>query len=230
MLMALRIIGAGLGRTGTASLKVALETLGAGPCYHMSEVLAHPDHVALWIDVAGGRPDFDRIFDGYAATVDFPSAIYWRALMDHYPDAKVILSHRDPEAWYRSTQETILGRKWWEFALNGPFGAMCAATIEPFLGGDVHDHDRLIEIFTAHVATVRATVPPDRLLVFQAKDGWEPLCAFLGVPVPETPYPHVNSEAETKRLFEEIIRSMSSAEVGAKVSDTANEAFSARPA
>lgn len=228
--MTLKIIGAGMGRTGTASLKVALEQLGVGPCYHMSEVLARPDHVGLWTGVAAGEPHFERIFDGFQATVDFPACIYWRELVKLYPEAKVILSVRDPEAWFQSTQETILGERWWNFVLSGPFGGMCNATILPFLGGDVHDHDRLIEVFNAHVAAVKAEVPPEKLLVFQARDGWAPLCAFLDVPVPDIPYPHVNSEEETKRIFDEIIGAMSPDDVGGKVSDTANEAFTARPA
>lgn len=223
--MTLQIIGAGMGRTGTASLKIALDTLGAGPCYHMSEVLAHPEHVGLWTSVAAGKSPFERIFEGYMATVDFPACIYWRELLQHYPDAKVILSTRDPEAWFQSTQETILGPRWWNFAMNGPFGEMCRATILPFLGGDVNDRDRLIEVFKAHEAEVKASVPADRLLVFRAKEGWEPLCAFLGLPAPDTPFPHANSEEETKRLLEEIMASMTSEEIGSRSSETAHDAF-----
>ena len=228
--MALKIVGAGLGRTGTASLKIALEKLGFGPCYHMSEVLARPEHVGLWTEVGNGRPDFARIFAGFSATVDFPACIYWRELLQHYPDAKVILSVRDAEKWYRSTQETILGPRWWDFVLDGPFGAMCQATIGAFLQGDVHGRDHLIATFERHSAEVRAAVPPGKLLVFEARDGWPPLCRFLGVPVPDEPYPHVNSEAETQALLDTIIAANAADQIGGKAIDEANAAFSSAPA
>ena len=226
--MALEIIGAGLGRTGTASLKIAIERLGLGPCYHMSEVLARPEHVELWTDVGRGQPDFARLFADFSATVDFPACIYWRELMQLYPDAKVILSTRDPEKWFQSTQETILGERWWDFALKGPFGQMCEATIGTFLNGEVHDHDHLIRAFNAHGDAVKAGVPRDRLLVFQARDGWGPLCDFLGVPQPAEPFPHVNSEAETQALLDGIMKAAGAGGVGGKADNLANEAFSTK--
>ncbi|MCB2098759.1 MAG: hypothetical protein KDE05_14095, partial [Parvularculaceae bacterium] len=106
--MTLSVIGAGLGRTGTASLKVALETLGLGKCHHMSEVFGSPEQTDLWVKAAHGAPDWPTIFKGYGSAVDFPTAAFWRELADYYPDAKIILSLRDPEKWYESTQETIL--------------------------------------------------------------------------------------------------------------------------
>ncbi|MFO1050224.1 MAG: sulfotransferase [Geminicoccaceae bacterium] len=224
--MPLKIIGAGFGRTGTASLKIALEKLGFGPCYHMSEVLARPEHVRLWTEVGEGRPDFARIFADFSATVDFPACIYWRELLQHYPDAKVILSVRDAEKWYRSTQETILGPRWWDFVLGSPFGAMCQATIGRFLNDDVHGHDHLIAAFERHVAAVKAAVPPERLLVFEARDGWAPLCRFLRVAAPAEPFPHVNSEAETQALFASIIAANAADQIGGRAIEEANEAFS----
>lgn len=226
--MALKIIGAGLGRTGTASMKIALEKLGFGPCYHMSEVLARPEHVQLWTEAGNGNPDFRRIFAEFQACVDFPACIYWRELMREFADAKVILSVRDPERWYRSTQETILGPRWWNFVLDGPFGGMCEATIGKFLQGDVHSHDHLIETFNRHIEEVEAGVPADKLLVFQARDGWAPLCAFLGVPVPDEPYPHVNSEAETQALLDSIMAANAADKIGGDAIDEANEAFSVK--
>ncbi len=226
--MALKIIGAGFGRTGTASLKMAIEKLGVGRCYHMSEVLANPAHNALWIDVANGRPDFDRIFEGFAATVDFPACIYWRELLAHFGDAKVILSTRAAEAWYESTQETILGPKWWDFTMQGPFGAMVEATIGRYFDGKVHDREHMLKRFHAHVAAINAAVPPERLLVFEAKQGWQPLCAFLGLPEPSEPYPHANSEDETKALLDGIMASVAADSIGTEAIDEPNEAFSGR--
>ncbi len=169
--MALKIIGAGFGRMGTASLKMALEELRGGRCYHMSKVLANPAHNALWIDVANGRPDFDRIFRDFAAAVDFPACSYWRELLahfgdppswrcPHFGDAKVILSTRDTAARYGSTQETILGPTWWDFAMQGPFGAMVEATIGRYFNGEVHDREHMLQRFHALVAAVEAAVPP----------------------------------------------------------------------
>jgi len=224
--MPLEIVGAGLGRTGTASLKMALEKLGVGRCYHMSEVLADPDHMGLWIDAAEGRADYDRIFADFTATVDFPAAIYWRELITHYPDAKVILSLRDPEKWYRSTQETILGPRWWEFVQSGPFGAMCRATIERFFDGDIRTREHMIESFNRHTDAVKKGVPADRLLVFEASQGWPPLCEFLGLPAPVEPYPYANSEEETKELLEAIMAAAEDKPVGAEADDHANKKFS----
>ena len=163
----------------------------------MSAVLANPAHNALWIDVANGRSDFDRIFRDFAATVDFPACIYWHELLAHLGDAKVILSTRGADAWYESTQETILGPEWWDFMMQGPFGVMVEATI-------------------------------GRLLVFAARQGWQPLCAFLGVPEPSEPYTHANSEDETKALLDGIMASVSADSIGTEAIDEPNEAFSGR--
>jgi len=103
--MALQVVGAGLGRTGTSSLKVALEYLGVGRCYHMSEVGGNPAHVGLWIDAANGKPDWDRLLADYEATLDYPACTFWRELADFYPESKVLLSVRDPASWFESTQE-----------------------------------------------------------------------------------------------------------------------------
>lgn len=199
--MALRVIGAGFGRTGTASLKLALETLGCGPCYHMSEVLSHAGHVDLWLDVAAGKPDWDAIFSGYASTVDFPAANYWRELAEFYPDAKLLLSMRSAESWFQSTQETILSQTLQEVSKGTRWRQMVDATTYAPLGNDLHDHDALIAAFHAHNEAVKQAFRPERLLVFEAKDGWAPLCDFLGVSTPDEPYPRINSRAEFEGLF-----------------------------
>lgn len=199
--MALKVIGAGYGRTGTASLKIALETLLGAPCYHMSEVLGNAGHVDLWLEAAAGRPDWDAIFNGYAATVDFPASTYWRELAAHYPDAKIVLSVRDAGRWVRSTQETIFSARMRELQADTKWGRMCRATIDDHVGGRMDDEAALLAAFEGHNAAVRAAFGPERLLVFEAREGWAPLCAFLGLPVPEAPYPNVNSKEEFDAVF-----------------------------
>ena len=210
--MSLKVIGAGFGRTATASLKIALETLLGAPCYHMSEVLGKAGQVDLWLDAAAGNPDWDAIFDGYAATVDFPASNYWRELADAYPEAKVLLSLRDPERWFTSTQETIFSPTLQKFQAGTKWGRMIKATIDDHLGGKMNDRDSLISAFNAHNDAVRAAFGDDRLLVFEAKDGWDPLCQFLGVEVPDEPFPHVNSKEEFDAVF-----GMLESPMGAKV-------------
>lgn len=200
--MALSVVGAGFGRTGTLSLKAALERLGFDKCYHMTEVFSHPDHAPIWKAAAeGGDVDWDALLDGYRAAVDWPSCTFWRELMDHYPDSKVILSLRDPERWYESALETIFkgfttmkGRREEAPPAVRDLGEMAVALIEEgTFGGDVTDRDNAIRVYNEHNELVRRTVPPERLLVFEAAEGWEPLCAFLDRPVPDEPYPRVNS-------------------------------------
>jgi len=197
--VSLKVVGSGLGRTGTKSLQTALNMLGFGPCHHMVEVFAHPESVPLWIEAGAGRPDWDAIFAGYHSMVDYPGAAFWRELADYYPEAKVLHSERDPDQWFESTQATI-------FAPGGPAATaiqsgqgLFSDFFKGFSGAFMaHMHDRafMTDYFRAHNAAVRAAIPPDRLLVYKAGQGWEPLCAFLGVPVPSEPYPSENSRAE----------------------------------
>ena len=193
--MALKIVGSGLGRTGTMSLKLALEQLGLGPCHHMVEVFMHPESVPLWIAAGAGKPDWDAIFDGYQSMVDHPGCRFWRELMDYYPDAKVIHTQRDPERWFASTQATIFAPGSPAASAEGPMAAFFASVTAQYQGR-LNDHDFMIEYFNRHTEEVTSTVPKERLLVFEAAQGWEPLCAFLGVPVPATPYPRENSTAD----------------------------------
>ena len=203
--MSLGIIGAGLGRTGTASLKIALDQLGIGPCYHMSEVFKNPEHIGLWERVADGEPDWDAIFGAYGATVDYPSSTYWRELSERYPDAKVILTVRDAEKWFESTQETILSPRVVEFTRPTPFGAMMKKTIWDTMDERMHDRAFMIDHFNRHVEEVKRTVPAERLLVYEVKQGWEPLCEFLGVAVPGDAFPRVNSREETASMLDALI-------------------------
>lgn len=204
--MTLKVIGAGFGRTGTMSLKLALEQLGFGPCHHMVEVFAHPEQVPLWSDAADGRPDWDRIFQGYSAAVDWPTATFYKELADHYPDAKVILTERDPESWFGSTQATIFARGFPEDdAQMGAWARMVMKVIGDLFDRRLDDHDTLVRVFKAHNARVREVIPAERLLVYEVAQGWAPLCEFLGVPVPEGPMPQVNSTEEFQgRLAQQV--------------------------
>lgn len=203
--MALEVIGAGLGRTGTLSLKLALEHLGLGPCYHMSEMLANlRSHLPLWIEAAKGNPRWDTIFAGYPSTTDYPGCMFWRDLVAHYPEARVILTTRDPDKWFDSVSATIYSEPHRaRFEGNPLMKEFFELTVFGDLGDRLGDRARMIEYFEAWNQAVINAVPADRLLVYAPGDGWEPLCGFLGVPVPAEPYPRVNSREEmTERTGE----------------------------
>ncbi|MCD6031922.1 MAG: sulfotransferase family protein [Thermomicrobiales bacterium] len=218
----LAVIGAGLGRTGTLSLHAALERLGYAPCDHMTNNFTHPERFALWLDAArrkrGGEPiDWRPLFAGYRATLDWPGAFFWRELTAAHPDAKVILTIRDPERWYDSARATIYAASrareedlstrllaklltWLDPRAGHGFRTVQETVWDGTFGGQFADRDAALRIFAAHNREVEATIPPERLLVFDVKQGWEPLCAFLGVPVPAgEPFPHVNDAADFSR-------------------------------
>jgi hypothetical protein len=195
--MALRVIGAGLGRTATFSLKFALEHLGLGPCYHMSEVFAGARrNIPLWLDVVAGRPDWDAVFDGFASTTDYPACSYWRELTAYWPEAKVVLTVRDPDSWFDSVSETIFSEAMQGSLAGSPVEAMMQGVIFEHFDGDIRDRAFMTDWFVRRNRDVIDALPPDRLLVYSPKQGWAPLCAFLGVPVPECPFPRVNSRDE----------------------------------
>jgi len=198
--MPLEVIGAGHGRTGTFTLKTALDRLGLGPCYHMSECVVH-EHFAVWERVFDDKEpmDWEEVFKGYRSTCDAPSIFVYRELAERYPNAKVVLTVRDPESWWRSVSATVhAGRKSSESthaSVNRVFAK--AEQYRKRHGGPpdfVHlDHDEAIAAFNRHSEEVRRRIAPERLLVYEVKQGWEPLCKFLGVPVPATPFPVTNS-------------------------------------
>jgi hypothetical protein len=205
--MALQAIGAGFGRTGTHSLKIALETLGLAPCYHMVEVFAHLEHAEVWDGLGKGtRDDFDTALAGYPATVDWPSTFFWLELADRNPAAKIILTERPAEEWYQSFSQTILAAmlraKANALAGIAPAPEMRAAgpmmrtvIVDGTFGGDL-SKENCIATYQRHNQAVRDTISKDRLLIFNARDGWAPLCGFLGIPVPAAPYPKTNSTDE----------------------------------
>lgn len=196
--MSLKIIGAGWGRTGTVSLRTALTILGHTP-HHMSEVFAHPEQAELFVEAADD-PTFDwqRIYADYTATLDWPGCAFWRELADAYPEAKVLLSVRDPAQWFDSYRSTIyrpvaLG---WSDDHTGAWNTMARRVIvERSFDGEAHDRQHLTEAFRRHNETVQATIAPERLLVHRVDQGWGPLCEFLGLPVPDEPFPHLNTRA-----------------------------------
>lgn len=182
--MALKVISTGFGRTGTTSLKAALERLGFSRCYHMMEVFSHPEHIPLWLDANQEEAvNWEKLFGDYQAAVDWPSCTFYNELMQRYPDAKVLLSVRDPDSWYQSALETIYSSQQlrppasWLFALIPQvrrFMRMVDAVVwQGTFGGRFEDKDYAIRVFNDHIAEVRRTVPPERLLVFDVKEGWE---------------------------------------------------------
>jgi len=196
--MTLKVIGAGLGRTGTLSLKLALEHIGLGPCYHMSEMLSQMrSHLPLWIESAKGNPLWDTIFANYQSTTDYPGCMFWRELVAKYPDAKVILSTRNAEKWFESGAATVFSAEHRaRFEGNPMMAEFFKLTVFEGLEDNLGDRAKMVEYFNNWNQAVIDEVPAEKLLVHRSSDGWEPLCAFLGVPVPPEPYPRVNSREE----------------------------------
>ena len=197
--MTLKVIGTGWGRTGTDSMRAALTMLGFGPCHHMFEVIDNPVQKARWrAMVAGGPRDWDSLFEGYTSCVDWPSAAYWRELIRVYPEAKVILTWRSAESWWDSFSRTIL-----KGISTGQdpesVGKMLIA--DQVFGGRMAEPAHVMALYRANIEAVLAEVPAGQLLVHRLGDGWAPLCAHLGVPVPEVPYPHGNSTEAFQTRF-----------------------------
>ena len=198
--MSMKVIGLGVGRTGTYSLKLGLEQLGFGPCHHMEEVLKNaPVQIPLWSAAAGGDADWDAIYEGFESAVDWPTACFYRELYEAFPSAKFVLTHRTPESWAASFSETIYkllaGRAdapekmqaWLDMGYR-----VIAKTGFP----DGLDNEALEKAFSAHNEAVKATIPASQLLVYQVKEGWGPLCDFLGVAAPDGPFPRTNDRNE----------------------------------
>jgi len=204
--MPLEVIGAGFGRTGTLSFKLALEQLGLGPCYHMLEVFGNAEHVAAWSDaIAGESVDWDALLDGYRSTCDWPACTFWRELRAANPGAKVVLTRRDPDAWYTSMSATILE------SLDRPVEDDAdplmvdhqlmtrKLIVERTFGGDL-GRGHVLAVLEAHERDVISSVPPEELLVYDVAEGWGRLCAFLGVPIPAEPFPNTNTTADFRTM------------------------------
>lgn len=211
--MALKVIGTGLGRTGTHSLKIALEQLGFGKCYHMVELLNNPAGLKHFEEAERGEnTDWDSLFQGYLSAVDYPVARYYKPLLTKYPDAKVVHTTRDPEAWYESCKNTIFwaskpsAGRILSMMVRMPFSPAIrkrlpvlkynGSLIDLEFGKDLNDKAKVVDYFKKRDEEILKTVPKDRLIVFNVKEGWEPLCRFLNVPVPSTPFPVSNTTEE----------------------------------
>ena len=199
--MPLMVIGAGFGRTGTRSLKLALDRLGLGPCHHMRELFEHPEQIPFWEQATDGAAvDWEALLAGYRSTVDWPSCHFWRELTERYPAAKVILTVREPKSWYRSASGTIF-RSLREKPKDDPVAhaqwrLARKIIIQQTFGGSTADEALAIGVLEMHNAEVERTIPAERLLVYEVSQGWEPLYGFLGVPVPDGPFPKTNTTEE----------------------------------
>ncbi|MEM7531104.1 MAG: sulfotransferase family protein [Chloroflexota bacterium] len=202
--MTIKVIGAGFGRTGTMSLQAALIELGFDSSYHMREVILHGGHGQFWLDAIDHAPtaeEWQTFLADYQSTTDWPPCSFYKELMAVYPEAKVVLTVRDPERWYESTYNTV-------YQIPSSLLMRLLKPVLPRLrtmyrmvdkliwdgtfGGRFEDKQHAIDVFNLHNVEVQATVPPERLLVFEVKEGWQPLCEFLGVDVPDKPFPRLN--------------------------------------
>ena len=209
----MKVIGAGFGRTGTMSLKAALERLGFGPCFHMIDLIRDPTPLPYWQAAADGeKVDWTEALDGWESTIDWPGCTFWEEMAEIWPDAPVLLSVRDPEAWYRSTYNSIHEAK--EMALRGELQGNTEEPPDPAVmqmingliwkgtfKGRFTDKEFALEVFRRHNEDVKSKVPADRLLVYEIKQGWGPLCDFLGVEVPDEPMPHLNDTDSFRNMF-----------------------------
>jgi hypothetical protein len=200
--MNLKVVGAGFGRTGTQSLKIALEQLGVGPCYHMLEVFGNIEHIPLWAAATRGEtPDWETLFGNYRSTVDWPGCAFWRDLAKKNPEAKILLSYRDSDAWYDSFHQTIYQAMLRESPpeptwIAEHFKMTRELVLEQALGGRPDDRAHAIRCYEEHNEAVRNEFPADRLILHEVGDGWKPLCDGLGLPIPDEPYPRTNSTKE----------------------------------
>jgi hypothetical protein len=209
----LRVIGAGLPRTGTSSLRAALRTLLGADCYHMQSLFEDPSRVDDWVAALQGQtPDWDNMFVGHAAAVDWPASAFWSQLAQHYPDAVIVLSKRsDGATWYRSMSDTILrvrreagsSQHNGDSDTAGDFGVMFGGLWQRIIDTDHDDADSCIAAYDRYIAQVRRTAPAGRLLEWNASQGWQPLCEALDVPVPAEPFPHVNTTAQFHQFAEQ---------------------------
>ena len=214
----MKVFGAGFGRTGTMSLKFALEKLGIGPCYHMREVVSRPSHIKLWYDISRGEeyPNWNRLFSGFNSAVDFPVCLFYKQLINKFPDAKFILTLRDFDTWYKSTANTIykvptILPDWFERVVY-PIRMFIVMQVNLIWVGlfknNFTDRESTKLVYYEHIESVKKIIPTDKLLIYNVKEGWEPLCEFLNIDVPvNVPFPKVNDTDEILRNFA-IIRAI----------------------
>ncbi len=182
-------------------MKLALEQLGLGRCYHMAELIADLSRLPQWLQAADGVPDWETVFAGFTASVDYPGCTYWRELAAFYPAAKVLLTVRDADDWFDSTQATIFSSPMRARMAGSPMEGFFQKVVTRDFGDRIDDRAFMTEAFERHNAAVRSAVPPERLLVYEVGEGWPRLCEFLGVPMPTAPFPRVNSREEMQRMM-----------------------------
>lgn len=182
-------------------MKLALEQLGLGRCYHMAELIADLSRLPQWLQAADGVPDWETVFAGFTASVDYPGCTYWRELAAFYPAAKVLLTVRDADDWFDSTQATIFSSPMRARMAGSPMEGFFQKVVTRDFGDRIDDRAFMTEAFERHNAAVRSAVPPERLLVHEVGEGWPRLCEFLGVPMPTAPFPRVNSREEMQRMM-----------------------------
>ncbi len=208
--MTINVIGAGFGRAGTGSLRAALEILGYTKCYHMFDIIFEDSSKAkAWHKASKGEEiNWDDVFEGYLATVDWPGSSFYKELVEKYPDAKVILTVRDPDKWYQSMSDTIYTLsesfpKWLSLIspkMKNIIQMVYSVIWDGTFNGEFKNKAYAKEIFNKHIEEVKGAIPSDHLLVYQVTEGWEPLCTFLGVNIPEDqPFPHINDTEELKK-------------------------------
>ena len=219
--MSLQVIGSGVGRTGTHSLKLALEQLGFGKCYHMEELLREPDRLVYFKQAEKGEAvDWDALFDGYNSAVDYPVARYYKQIIPAYPNAKIIHTIRDADSWYNSAMETIFWASKPSFArifkmmIRMPFSSAIrerfpvlkynGEMVDSIFGNNLKDKQEVIKRYNAINHETLNFLPKDRSLVYEVKQGWEPLCKFLNVPIPSTPFPRSNTRDQFRHNVSNI--------------------------
>ena len=217
--MALKVIGAGFGRTGTRSLQLALENIGFSECYHMVSLFRNPSDVIHWQNAYDGKQvDWDSLFENYSSAVDFPPSLYYKELAEYYPESKMILTVRDPEKWHASALSTIFSfdpgiQLKLKLMFMMPFSSKARNMFkiiklneksiwQRLFEGRFEDKDYAIEKFNTHIEEVKKTIPKERLLIFKPQDGYKPLCEFLNVEVPTEPFPNTN----TRQNFHEWVK------------------------
>jgi len=201
--VSLRVVGAGLGRTGTLSLKLALERLLGAPCYHMLEVFPRPDHLETWNRAVHGEPvDWTTLFDCFVAAVDWPMCAFWRDIADAFPAATILLSSRSGDDWWRSFDKTIAENFRRDPIPGGEkFHGMVTALLQRTFTPNPLDEAEAVRAYERHNEEVRKEAPPDRFVEWHPGDGWEPLCAALDVAIPDEPFPHTNTTEEFRSRF-----------------------------
>ena len=207
----MKVFGTGFGRTGTMSLKIALEKLGMGPCYHMKEIVIRPSHIKMWYDISlGDHPKWNQLFKSFNSGVDYPVCLFYEELVNKFPDAKFILTLRDFDSWYNSTLNTVYKVPTmlpaWFRKIVPPVHKLILMQNKLIWSGlfnnQFGDKEYVRSVYNNHIDNVKKTIPDNRLLLYSVYEGWAPLCEFLDVDIPEDiPFPKVNDTAEILRNF-----------------------------